>query len=250
MNSFGNFIALIIRRPTRGFLFTATSPPPSISHFFPKCLPVLNACEIDSSIKSQKRLTAPRIIRSTYPIGKDESLDHKTMVNIAWMMSDNTDYETSLILEIIAALLVGSAASPLRKALIDSGLGEDLTPVSGIEADLKQLMFCVGLRNTQSSDVQNIEQLIFDTLKNIVANGFDKELIEGVLHQIEFHGKEIVRGSYPYGISLMGNVFQTWLYDGDPLIGLDFPRAIENIRRRWTDDPQIFPKDDEAMVSG
>ena len=119
------------------------------------------------------------------------------MVNIAWMMSDNADYETSLILEIIAALLVGSAASPLRKALIDSGLGEDLSPISGIEADLKQLMFCAGLRNTQSSDVQNIEQLIFDTIKIIVANGFDKELIEGVLHQIEFHGKEVVRGAYP-----------------------------------------------------
>ena len=198
--------------------------------------------EIDSSIKSQKRLTEPRVIRSTYPISKDESIEHKTMVNMAWMMSDNTDYETSLILEIIAALLVGSAASPLRKALIDSGLGEDLTPVSGIEADLKQLMFCAGLRNTQSSDVQKIEQLIFETLRDIVANGYDTELIEGILHQVEFHGKEIVRGSYPYGISLMGGVFQTWLYDGDPLIGLDFPQVIESIRRHWADDHEIFQK--------
>lgn len=198
--------------------------------------------EVDSSIKSQKRLTEPRVIKSFYPIGKDESLERKTMVNIAWMMSDNTDYETSLVLEIISALLVGSAASPLRKALIDSGLGEDLSPVSGIEADFKQLMFCAGLRNTQSSDAQKIEQLIFDTLKSIVDNGYDHELIEGVLHQVEFHGKEIVRSSYPYGISLMSGVFQTWLYEGDPLIGLDFPRAIESIRRRWADDPEIFQK--------
>jgi len=51
-----------------------------------------------------------------------------------------------------------------------------------------------------------------------------------------------VRGSYPYGIILMGGIFQTWLYDGDPLIGLDFPLAIESIRRRWADDPQIFQK--------
>jgi len=198
--------------------------------------------EVDSSIKSQKRLTEPRVIKNFYPIGKDESPDRKTMVNIAWMISENTDYETSLVLEIISALLVGSAASPLRKALIDSGMGEDLSPVSGIEADFRQLMFCAGLRNARSSDAQKIEQLIFDTLKNIVDNGYDHELIEGVLHQVEFHGKEIVRGSYPYGISLMGGVFQTWLYDGDPLIGLDFPRAIESIRRRWAADPQIFQK--------
>lgn len=210
--------------------------------FLAEMLAGFERMEIDSFIKSQKRFTEPRIIRSTYPISKDESIEYKTMVNIAWMMSENTDHETSLFLEIISALLVGSAASPLRKALIDSGLGEDLTPVSGIEADLKQLMFCVGLRNSQRSDAQKIEQLILDTLNDIVAKGYDKELIEGVLHQVEFHGKEIVRGSLPYGISLMGGVFQTWLYDGDPLIGLDFPHLIENIRRSWADDPEIFQK--------
>ncbi len=210
--------------------------------FIAEMLTGFERVEIDSYIKSQQRFAEPRIIHSTYPISKDESIEHKTMVNMAWMMSENTDYETSLFLEIISALLVGSAASPLRKALIDSGLGEDLTPVSGMEADLKQLMFCVGLRNAQRSDTQKIERLIFDTLKDIVAKGYEDQLIEGVLHQVEFHGKEVVRGSYPYGIALMGGVFQTWLYEGDPLIGLDFPKTIEDIRRRWADDPHIFQK--------
>ena len=210
--------------------------------FLAEMLAGFHRVDINSSIKSQKSFSEPRVIRGFYPIGKEESLENKTMVNIAWMMSENTDHDTSLFLEIISSLLVGSAASPLRKALIDSGLGEDLTPVSGIEADIKQLMFCVGLRNAKSSNAQKIEQLIFDTLKNIVAEGYDAKLIEGVLHQVEFHGKEIVRSSYPYGISLMGGVFQTWLYDGDPLVGLDFPKAIEMIRKRWNEDPQIFQK--------
>ena len=187
-------------------------------------------------------MTKPRTIHNFYPLDKNESPEHKTSVNMAWMLCENTDYENSLILEIISGLLVGSSASPLRKALIDSGLGEDLTPVTGIEADLKQLMFSVGLRNTESNAATQIEKLILDTLQNIVSTGYDKDLIEGILHQIEFHGKEIVRGSYPYGIFLMGNVFQTWLYDGDPLIGLDFPLAIEKIRKWWADDPELFQK--------
>lgn len=210
--------------------------------FLAEMLDGFDRVEVNSSIKSQRRFTEPRVVRSTYPISKDESTGHKTMVNIAWLMSENADYETSLFLEIISTLLVGSAASPLRKALIDSGLGEDLTPVSGIEADLKQLMFCVGLRNAQGADAQKIETLIFDTLGHIVSDGYDTQLIEGVLHQVEFHGKEVVRGSYPYGIALMGGVFQTWLYDGDPLIGLDFPKTIATIRQRWAEDPQIFQK--------
>jgi hypothetical protein len=210
--------------------------------FLSEMLSGFEKVEVDSSIKSQPRLTAPRQVQSSYPVGKEESLEHKTMVNVAWMLAENKDYETALFLEIISGLLVGSAASPLRKALIDSGLGEDLSPVSGMESDLKQLMFCAGLRNAQSADIQKIEKLILDTLQKIVAEGFDRDLIEGILHQVEFHGKEIVRGSYPFGISLMGAVFQTWLYDGDPLISLDFPREIENVRKRWTADPQIFQK--------
>ena len=217
---------------------------PTADHlkFLAEMLAGFDRVKVDSAISSQPRLTKPRSVRGTYPVGTDESLDNKTMVNLAWMLTENCDYETALFLEIISGLLVGSAASPLRKALIDSGLGEDLTPTSGIESDLKQLLFCAGLRNAQSKDAKKIEKLIFNTLRNIVADGFDSELIEGILHQVEFHGKEIVRGSYPYGISFMGHVFQTWLYDGDPLIGLDFPKTIEDVRRRWTADPQIFQK--------
>jgi len=217
---------------------------PTADHlqFLAEMLAGFDRVEVDSSIRSQPVFADSRRIRGVYPIDADEPLTNKTMVNVAWMLAENKDFETALLLEIIAGLLVGSAASPLRQALIDSGLGEDMTPVSGMESDLKQLMFCAGLRNAQSADVEKIEKLIDDTLRKITAEGFDRELIEGILHQVEFHGKEISRGSYPYGITLMGNVFQTWLYDGDPLIGLDFARAIENIRRHWSDDPQIFQK--------
>jgi len=217
---------------------------PTAEHltFLAEMLEGFDRVAVDSSIKSQPVFPGPRRVSGTYPVDQDELLTHKTIVNVAWMLAENKDFETVLLLEILSSLLVGSSASPLRQALIDSGLGEDMTPVSGIESDLKQLMFCAGLRNAQSADVQKIEKLILDTLQKIVSTGFDRELIEGILHQVEFHGKEISRGSYPYGITLMGNVFQTWLYDGDPLIGLDFSRAIENIRKSWTDDPQVFQK--------
>jgi len=217
---------------------------PTVDHleFLEEMLSGFDRVDVDSSIKSQPFFTEPRRVSGTFPVEDGESLACKTMVNVAWMLAENKDFETALLLEIISGLLVGSAASPLRRALIDSGLGEDMTPVSGIESDLKQLMFCAGLRNAKSADVDKVEKLIDATLQKIVADGFDRELVEGILHQVEFHGKEISRGSYPYGITLMGNVFQTWLYDGDPLIGIDFSRVIENIRKRWTDDPQVFQK--------
>jgi presequence protease len=200
------------------------------------------AVAVESRIESQERWTAPRSIRGLYPIGPDEDTKAKTAVNMAWMLADNLDYETVILLEIVVWALVGSAAGPLQKALVDSGLGEDLSPVTGLEKDLRQLAFAVGLRGTEVDRAAAIESLILETLAHLEETGFERDLIEGALHQVEFHGKEIHRGAYPYGITLMGRVFHTWLYDGDPLAGLNFPAIIDDIRRRWDREPALFQK--------
>lgn len=208
--------------------------------FIAEMLTGFDRLTVDSSIKSQKRWEKPCSIHGTYPIGKEDNPAGKTAVNTAWMMAENIDYETAILLQITSGLLVGSAAGPLRKALIDSGLGEDLSPLTGIERDLKQIAFIVGLRGTDPDKANHIEALIMDTLNAIVKSGFDRNLIEGTLHQVEFHGKEIIRSSYPYGIILMGRAYHTWLYDGDPLEGLNFPRIIEDIRKKWESNPELF----------
>ncbi len=210
--------------------------------FLAEMLAGLDRVEIDSTIKSQARWQKPCSINGTYPIGKEDNPAGKTVVNAAWMMAENTDYETAILLQITSGMLVGSAAGPLRKALIDSGFGEDLSPITGVERDLKQIAFAVGLRGTDPDKAGAIEALIMDTLRKLAISGFDRELIEGTLHQIEFHGKEIIRSTYPYGIVLMGRAYHTWLYDGDPLEGLNFPRIIEDIRKKWQDDPHLFQK--------
>jgi len=215
---------------------------PTVDHlrFLEEMLNGYGRIRCDSEIPSQPRWNKPSAIHGYYPAVKEENLQKKTTVNVGWMMSENTDHDTALLLQITAGTLVGSAAGPLRKALIDSGLGEDLSPVTGLERDLRQIAFAVGLRGTEPDKAQAIETLILDTLRGVVNSGFDRDLIEGTLHQVEFLGKEIQRGVYPYGITLMGRVFHTWLYDGDPLSGLNFPRMIDDIRRRWAANPGLF----------
>jgi len=215
-------------------------PPTEHLVFLQEMLAGFDRVAVDSDIGTQSRWTAPRTVRSDYPIGKDEELEHRSSVNVAWMLSENTDELTSLLLQITAGILVGSAAGPLRKALIDSHLGEDLSPVTGFERDFKQTVFAVGLRGTEAEKAREIESLILKTLGDVVKNGVDRELIEGTLHQVEFGGKEKIRSSYPYGIVLMGWVYHTWLYGGDPLNGLNFPVMIATIRQKWEETPDLF----------
>lgn len=195
---------------------------------------------VDSTIALQPRWSGPRSVHGQFPVGEDEETAGKTTVNLAWMTAPNTDARRAMLLTIVADLLVGSAASPLRKALIDSRLGEDLSPLTGLERDLAQIAFAVGLRGTEPDRSPAIEALILETLQKVAAAGFDRELVEGTLHQIEFHGRELVRSAYPYGIVLMGRAYHTWLYDGDPLAELNFPRTIAAIRQEWGSRPALF----------
>ncbi|MFH1075307.1 MAG: insulinase family protein, partial [Pseudomonadota bacterium] len=208
--------------------------------FWEEMLQGFDRIDVESSIQLQPRKEAPSLIHAYYPVAGDAELSRKSAVNVAWMMAENSDYETVLLLEIIALALAGTAAGPLRKALVDSRLGEDLSPVTGFETDLRQVAFVVGLRGSDSENADQIERLILDTIRDVSEHGFDKELIEAALHRIEFHGKEIVRSNMPYAIILMGRAYHTWLYGGDPFMGLKFSAAVANIRKRWAECPNLF----------
>ncbi len=64
----------------------------------------------------------------------------------------------------LSEILIGSAGSPLRKRLVDSGLGEDLSPVSGLETDLQEMIFAAGLRATEPDREDRIVALVQETL--------------------------------------------------------------------------------------
>jgi len=196
---------------------------------------------VESGIKLQPRFPAPRRVSGFFPAAVHD-LENKTAVNIGWMMMENTDYEAVILLRVLSEALVGNAAGPLRKALINSGLGQDLSPVTGMEDDLRQIAFAVGLRGCAPGGAEKVENTVMEVLQKTAEEGFDPELIEGSLHQIEFRGREILRTQFPYSIVLMQRAYHTWLYDGDPLVGLKFPETIEKLRKQWSEDPGLFQR--------
>ncbi len=217
---------------------------PTIEHlaFLEEVLADQDRVEIDSCIPSQPARLHPLRISGYYPVAKDETLADKTAINLAWLTAENADQQAILILEILTEVLVGNAAGPLRKALIESGLGEDLSPVTGLDADLKQVFFGIGLRGSEAERVDQVERIVLDTLEKLASEGIDRQLLEGAFHQIEISGKEIIRGSMPYGITLMQRAYTAWLYDADPLVVLNFPQGIAEVRERWESDPELFQR--------
>lgn len=201
-------------------------------------LSAFDRIEVKPAIGLQPRWQAPRRIVERYDAG-DEPQTKRGMVSINWLLTDESDPETALALNILSHMLVGTPASPLRKALIDSGLGENLTS-SGYDDELRQSTFSVGLKGMHPADADKLEQLVLDTLAKLARDGFEPEQVEASVNTIEFRLRESNFGSFPRGIVFMTRALQTWLYGGDPFAPLAFERPLQSIKDRLGRGESVF----------
>ncbi|HUF00650.1 MAG TPA: insulinase family protein, partial [Anaerolineales bacterium] len=142
-------------------------------------------------------------------------------------------------LRILGYLLIGTPASPLKKALLESGLGEDLAGI-GMETELRHFIFSTGLKGTRKRHARKIEKLIFDTLESLVRDGIDPDMVAASMNTVEFRLRENNTGAFPVGIALMRRVLTTWIHDEDPFKLLAFESPLYEIKSRLAADPSYF----------
>ncbi|MBW2096735.1 MAG: insulinase family protein, partial [Deltaproteobacteria bacterium] len=82
--------------------------------------------EVPSPIPLQPPFQAPRRLRRPFMAPEQGPEKTKGMLTVNWAMGETSDVATNFSLRILEYILLGMPASPLRKALMDSGLGEDL----------------------------------------------------------------------------------------------------------------------------
>lgn len=140
---------------------------------------------VQSQIQWQpKNYEAPIREKLPYPAGADQPETH--MINVNWLVNDKplSSFE-ELTLDIMDHLLMGTTQSILRKTLMESGLGESVTG-GGLEGELLQSTYSVGLKGVKPDKVEEVEKLILDTLEKVVAEGFSDETIASSMNTIEF----------------------------------------------------------------
>ncbi len=193
--------------------------------------------EVDSRIGLQPRLTKPRHLEHYYIA--DEQSESKNMCTVNWLLDVTTNVENNLELQVLEYILIGMPGSPLRKALIDSGLGEDLAGV-GLERELRQMFFSTGLKGVSEDDLPRVEEVIFDTLKDLAEEGIDKGLIEASMNTVEFELRENNTGSLPRGLLVMLSSLSTWLYDNDPTLMLAYEEPLSDLKQRLDSGEPVF----------
>ena len=167
------------------------------------------------------------------------SKSRSALSRLTWLLQDEIDADERRALQVLEHALLGTPGSPLRKALIDSGLGEDLTS-SGLETELAQLFFSVGLKGVQQGDVDAVETLILQYLGELAEGGVDQGMVAASLHTAEFRLRENNTGSFPRGLGLMLRLLTDWLYDRDPFTPLRFADSFTALKAKLAADDRYL----------
>ena len=195
---------------------------------------------VDSSVGLQLPFKAPRRVEATYACGKpEEGRPPKAYFTLNWLLPEVRDMEEVLALSVLEHALIGLPGSKLRRALIASGLGEDLAG-GGLETELRQMYFSLGLKGVDPARLPEAENLLLTTLEEIRAQGIDSDAAEAALNTIEFRLRENNTGSFPRGISLMLRALTTWLHGGDPLAPLRFQAPLDALKAKLASGRKVL----------
>ncbi|XP_022927677.1 presequence protease 1, chloroplastic/mitochondrial-like [Cucurbita moschata] len=185
-----------------------------------------------SKIEQQRLFSEPVRIVEKYPSGDGGDLKKMHMVCVNWLLSEKPlDLETELALGFLDHLMLGTPASPMRKILLESGLGDAIVG-GGIEDELLQPQFSLGLKGVLDDDIPKVEELILSTFKKLAEEGFDNDAVEASMNTIEFSLRENNTGSFPRGLSLMLRSVGKWIYDMDPFGPLKYEEPLKALKAR------------------
>ncbi len=187
----------------------------------------------DSAVPLQKPFEAPITIEESYTAGDE---DGKAYLTVNWALPDGAEH---FALTILDHILTGTSGSPLRKALIESGLGEDLAGF-GLETHMRQPAYSIGMKGVNLPDLGKTEALIFQTLEKLVKDGIDRSDIEAAMNSFEFDLRENNHGSCPQGLSVMLHMMETWLYGWDPLALAAYEKPLAGLKQAIADNPRFF----------
>lgn len=189
----------------------------------------------DTSVPDETRWTEPRRVNLTCapdPMQPDPT--KPCTVAVSYLLADIRDLNTSFALQVLSELLLGGPASPCYKALIETELGSNFSPVSGFEDHVKETNLTIGLQNVAEADTERVIEAIQDTLETVVREGFDDERIEAVLHSYELGLKH---KSANFGMNLIMSLTPFWNHADSPLDFLEVNRTVAWFRGRMEAEP-------------
>ncbi|MDY0151584.1 MAG: insulinase family protein [Candidatus Cloacimonas sp.] len=190
-----------------------------------------NGIKID--IPLQKAFSKPKKLVLEYPIDEDKDPTGEYYLSLNWTYGSITDVFLPASLNFLVEILMNTPASPLKKAIRDSGWAQDST--ASARGDALQPTISITCKKVAKENLEPLAKLITTELKQIVKNGIDKKLVEAVINKMEFFYREAQMQRFPKGLYYIFTTLSPWMHGCDPVSILAFEPLLAELRRALTE---------------
>ena len=186
--------------------------------------------KINSEINKQPAFDEIKNVEAQYSITMDDSQENKTYLSYNRVVGDSLDEMLYQAFDVLDYALVSSPGAPVKQALIDAGIGDDV--YGSYDAGILQPVFSFVAKNANASQADEFESIIENTLKEVVKTGINKEALLAGINSSEFKFREADFGQFPKGLLFGLNCLDSWLFDDmKPFIHLECLGTFAKLRK-------------------
>lgn len=186
--------------------------------------------KVNSEINKQPAFDEIKNVEAKYSITMDDSQENKTYLSYNRVVGDTLDEMLYQAFDVLDYALVSSPGAPVKQALIDAGIGDDV--YGSYDAGILQPVFSFVAKNANASQADEFESIIENTLKEVVKTGINKEALLAGINSSEFKFREADFGQFPKGLLFGLNCLDSWLFDDmKPFIHLECLGTFAKLRK-------------------
>lgn len=186
--------------------------------------------KVNSEINKQPAFDEIKNVEAQYSITMDDSQENKTYLSYNRVVGDSLDEMLYQAFDVLDYALVSSPGAPVKQALIDAGIGDDV--YGSYDAGILQPVFSFVAKNANASQADEFESIIENTFKEVVKTGINKEALLAGINSSEFKFREADFGQFPKGLLFGLNCLDSWLFDDmKPFIHLECLDTFAKLRR-------------------
>lgn len=186
--------------------------------------------KVNSEINKQSAFDEIKNVEAEYSITMDDSQENKTYLSYNRVVGDSLDEMLYQAFDVLDYALVSSPGAPVKQALIDAGIGDDV--YGSYDAGILQPVFSFVAKNANASQADEFESIIENTLKEVVKTGINKEALLAGINSSEFKFREADFGQFPKGLLFGLNCLDSWLFDDmKPFIHLECLGTFAKLRK-------------------
>ncbi len=180
-------------------------------------------------IPDQKLFSKPKDATAYYSIMEGADTKDQTYLTLNYIAGKNTQYADIIAMNIVCEILFNQESAPVRLELQKAGIGKN---VSAYIQDYGQNYLNITVENANPQDKAKFKEIVYNTLRETIKKGIDKEEIKGIINRYEFsyrEGNNAQKGNY-----YMGEIKTSWMFGNDPFIGLQYEKHLAIVKKALT----------------